>query len=189
MTARGWLAGALGALAAACASLPPATGGVNYTGRFALIVTGEDRHESVSGRFALTVDRSDVTLDLSTPLGTTVARVQSGPAGARLTVPSGSGLRTAEGPDPEALSQQVLGWTLPVSGIRDWIEGRPVPGHPYRLDPGEAGAAQLEQDGWTIHFPPRDTDGHIRRLDMSRPQQPDAPAVSLRVVLDQEAGS
>jgi outer membrane lipoprotein LolB len=190
VTARGWLAGALGALAAACTSLPPAPAGVNYTGRFSLIVTGDDRHETASGRFALTVDRSDVTLDLSTPFGNTVARVQSGPAGARLTVPSGSGLRTAEGPDPEALSQQVLGWTLPVSGIRDWIEGRPVPGRPYHLEPGEAGAAQLEQDGWTIHFPPREPGGRIRRLDMSRPQRPDAPAVSLRVVLDdQEAGS
>jgi outer membrane lipoprotein LolB len=187
--ARGWLAAALGALAAACASLPPPPAGVNYSGRFALVVTGEDRHESVSGRFALTVDRSDVTLDLSTPLGTTVARVQSGPAGARVTVPSGAGLRTAEGRDPEALSLQVLGWTLPVSGISDWIEGRPVPGRPYRFDPGEAGAAQLEQDGWTIHFPPPGPDGRIRRLDMSRPQQPDAPAVSLRVVLDQEGGS
>lgn len=189
MTVRGWLAGALGVLAAACASLPPATGGVNYTGRFSLVVNGDDRHETASGRFALTVDRSDLTLDLSTPLGNTVARVQSGPGGARVTVPSGSGLRTAEGPDPEALSLQVLGWTLPVSGIRDWIEGRPVPDRPYRLDPGEAGAAQLEQDGWTIHFPPRGSDGRIHRLDLSRPQQPDAPAVSLRVVLDQEAGS
>jgi outer membrane lipoprotein LolB len=169
--------------------LPPATGGVNYSGRFALVVNGDDRHENVSGRFALTVDRSDVTLDLSTPLGTTVARVQSGPSGARLTVPSGAGLRTAEGPDPEALSLQVLGWTLPVSGISDWIEGRPAPGRPYRFDPGEAGAAQLEQDGWTIHYPPRGSDGRIRRMDLSRPQQADAPAVSLRVLLDQADGS
>jgi outer membrane lipoprotein LolB len=179
----------VGALAAACASLPPATGGINYTGRFALAVDGVDRHETASGRFALTVDRSDVTLDLSTPLGTTVARVQSGPAGARLTVPSAGGLRTEEGPDADALSLQVLGWPLPVSGISDWIEGRPALDRPYRLDPGEAGAAQLEQDGWTIHFEPRGADGRIRRLDMSRPRQGSAPAVSLRVVLDSGAGS
>jgi outer membrane lipoprotein LolB len=185
---RSWLAAALAALVTACVSLPPAPSGISYTGRFALVVNGDDRHETVSGRFALTVGRSDVTLDLSTPLGTTVARVQSGPTGARLTVPSAGGLRTEQGPDAEALSLQVLGWTLPVSGISDWIEGRPAQGRPYRLDPGEAGVAQLEQDGWTIRFQPRGNDGHIRRLDMSRPQQPDAPAVSLRVVLDQEGG-
>jgi outer membrane lipoprotein LolB len=184
-----WLAGLLGVLATACATLPPPTGGVSYSGRFALAVDGIERHETASGRFALTVDRSDVTLDLSTPLGTTVARLQSGPAGARLTVPSAGGLRTEQGPDPDALSLQVLGWPLPVSGISDWIEGRPVPDRPFRMDPGDAGAAQLQQDGWTIHFEPRGSDGRIRRLDMSRPRQGDAPAVSLRVVLDAEAGS
>jgi outer membrane lipoprotein LolB len=184
-----WLVGALSALAAACTTLPPATGGVNYSGRFALVVDGADRHEATSGRFALNVDGSDVTLDLSTPLGTTVARLQSGPEGAVLTVPSAGGLRTARGPDPDALSLQVLGWTLPVSGIGDWIEGRPASGRPYRLDPGQDGAAQLEQDGWTIRFEPRGSDGRIRRLDMNRPRQGDAPAVSLRVVLDSGAGS
>ncbi len=185
----GRLALVLGLFATACTTLPPATGGVSYTGRFALAVNGIDRHETASGRFALTVDRADVTLDLSTPLGTTVARVQSGPAGARLTVPSAGGLRTEQGPDAEALSLQVLGWTLPVSGISDWIEGRPAPDRPYRLTPGEAGAEQLEQDGWTIRFEARGADGRLRRFDMSRPQQGAAPSVSLRVVLDQGAGS
>ena len=184
-----WLAALLSLVAFACTTLPPPSGGINYTGRFALAVDGANRHETASGRFALTVDESDVTLDLSTPLGTTVARVQSGPAGARLTVPSSGGLRTEQGPDADALSLQVLGWPLPVSGIGDWIEGRPVPGRPYRLGPGEGGAEQLEQDGWTIHFDPRGPDGRIRRLDMRRPQQGDAPAVSLRVVLDEGAGS
>ena len=188
-TRAGWLACAMGVLATECASLPAVTGGVSYSGRFALAVDGVDRHETMSGRFALTVDRSEVTLDLSTPLGTTVARVQSGAAGARLTVPTAGGLRTEQGPDPDALSLQVLGWTLPVSGIRDWIEGRPAAGRPYRLDPGQDGNALLEQDGWTIRFEPRGSDGRIRRLDMSRPQRSDAPAVSLRVVLDSEAGS
>ena len=179
------LAAVLGLFAAAgCATLPPATGGTSYSGRFSLAVDGPDRHETMSGHFALTVDGSDVTLDLSTPLGTTVARVQSGPTGARVTVPSAGGLRTAWGPDPDALSLEVLGWTLPVSGIGDWIEGRPAAGRPYRLAPGgDDGATQLDQDGWTIRFE-GGADGHPRRLDMSRPQQADAPAVRLRVVLD-----
>jgi outer membrane lipoprotein LolB len=184
------LTGVLAVLAAACATLPPTTGGgISYTGRFALAVDGVDRHETASGRFELTVNKPDVTLDLSTPLGTTVARVQSGPAGARLTVPSAGGLRTAQGPDADALSLEVLGWTLPVSGISDWIEGRPVPGRPYRLDPGAAGTTELEQDGWTIRFEAPGADGRIRRLDMTRPRQGDAPAVSLRVVLDAGGGS
>jgi len=178
------LAAALALVLAGCASLPTTTGGARYSGRFALVVNGSDRHETASGRFDLTVGRSDVTLDLSTPLGTTVARVQSGPGGARLTVPTAGGLRTEQGPDPDALSLQVLGWTLPVSGIGDWIEGRPAPDRPYRLARGEDGTAQLEQDGWTIRFETVGAEARVRRLDLSRPQQGEAPAVTLRVVLD-----
>jgi len=188
--ATGRLGLALVLLSAGCASLPDTiTGGLNYEGRFTLAVDGLDRHENVSGRFALTVRSSDVTLDLSTPLGTTVARVQSGPGGARVTVPTAGGLRTERGPDPETLSLRVLGWTLPVSGIGDWIEGRPASGRPYELDPASGGATELRQDGWTIRFEPRGADGRLRRLDMSRPRQGEAPAVSLRVVLDAGAGS
>ncbi len=174
----------LSAVIAACATLPAVTGAVSYSGKFAVVVSGSDRRDSMNGRFLMTVNESGVTLDLSTPLGTTVARVENGPAGARVTVPSGAGLRTEQGADPDALSFQVLGWQLPVSGIPDWIEGRPVPGRPYRLAAADDGGALLEQDGWTIRLAPRGPDGRIARLDMSRPQAGQAPAVSLRVVLD-----
>src|SRR5258708_15459472 len=100
----------------------------------------------MNGRFLMTVNESGVTLDLSTPLGTTVARVENGPAGARVTVPSGAGLRTEQGADPDALSFQVLGWQLPVSGIPDWIEGPPVPGRPYRLPAADHGGALVGPD-------------------------------------------
>ena len=184
-----WPVAIWAALVSACATLPAAPGSLSYSGKFALVVSGSDRRETMSGRFLLTVDDSVVTLDLSTPLGTTVARVQNSPSGARVTVPSGGGLRTEQGPDPDALSAQVLGWTLPVSGIPDWIEGRPAAGRPYRLDPDDDGGSRLEQDGWTIHLAPRGPDGRIHRLDMDRPPAGEAPAVSLRVVLDPGARS
>ena len=180
---------ALALLATACATLPPVTGTRSYQGRFSLLVSGSERHETATGRFELTVDGPNVTLDLSTPLGTTVARVQSGPAGARLTVPSAGGLRTEVGSDAEALSLRVLGWTLPASGLSDWVEGRPAPGRPYRLDSGDDASSGLEQDGWTIRFERRSSDGRIGRIDMARAQQSGAPAVSLRVVLDPRGGS
>jgi len=172
------------ALPVACATLPPSAGSLSYSGRFSVQVTGDDRHDNLSGRFALTVDRAEVTLDLSTPLGTTMARIQSRADGARLTVPYRNGVRTESGPDPEGLSQRVLGWALPVSGIRDWIEGRPAPGRPYQISADEGGGSLLEQDGWTIRLDPRGPDGRIRRLQLDHPQDGDAPAVSLRVVLD-----
>jgi outer membrane lipoprotein LolB len=162
----------------------PSADALNYSGKFALHVTGTERQQSMSGRFALTVIRGEVTLDLSTPLGTTVARIRSGPAGAAVTLPDHGTLRTEQGADANELSQRVLGWALPVSGIGDWIEGRPAQGRPYRWGTGENGAALLEQDGWTIRIDARDADGRVRRLDLDRGAVGEAPAVWLRVVLD-----
>jgi outer membrane lipoprotein LolB len=178
---------------AACKTMAPVPvpppGALSYSGKFALHVTGADRQQSMSGRFALTVVRGEVTLDLSTPLGTTLARIQNGPGGAVVTLPDHGGLRTEQGADANELSQRVLGWAMPVSGIGDWIEGRPAQGRPYRWGTGEGGASLLQQDGWTIRIDSRDTDGKVRRLDLDRDAVGEAPAVSLRVVLDPGARS
>jgi outer membrane lipoprotein LolB len=182
------LALALGLTLSGCKTMAPVAAPsadtLNYSGKFALHVTGTERQQSMSGRFALTVVRGEVTLDLSTALGTTMARIRSGPDGAMVTLPDHGALRTEQGADANELSQRVLGWALPVSGIGDWIEGRPAEGRPYHWGTGDNGAALLQQDGWTIRIDSRDADGRVRRLDLDRDAVGEAPAVSLRVVLD-----
>jgi outer membrane lipoprotein LolB len=96
--------------------------------------------------------------------------------------------------DAEALALEVLGWPLPVAGIGDWIEGRPAPNRPSRMQAGPDGTTGFEQDGWTIAIAERFDSGAPRRLVMSRPAQgaaehaPAAPAITLRLVLDEPAG-
>jgi outer membrane lipoprotein LolB len=173
-------------LLAACATPTPPGTVRSYAGKFSLQLTGGDHQQSMSGRFAMSVDGEHVTLDLATPLGNTVARVNSRPGRAQLTVPGSDGPRTEEGSDPDALSQRVLGWTLPVAGLPDWIEGRPTSSEPYRLEPAQDGGSILQQQGWEIRFDPRGQDGRIRRLQLDRAEQGQAPSVHLRVVLDPE---
>ena len=62
-------------------------------------------------------------LELASPLGTTVARIEIEPGGARAT---GAQMQEVRGADADAMTEQLLGWPLPVSGLADWIEGRPV---------------------------------------------------------------
>ncbi|NIC04567.1 lipoprotein insertase outer membrane protein LolB [Billgrantia bachuensis] len=58
-----------------------------------------------------------------------------------------------EAATPEALMQQQLGWSLPVSSLADWIRGLPADHSSYRLDHDERGfPQQLEQDGWQIVY-------------------------------------
>ncbi|WP_445158058.1 lipoprotein insertase outer membrane protein LolB [Halomonas sp. E14] len=66
-------------------------------------------------------------------------------------------LTTAEGrfvaETPEALMQQQLGWSLPVSALSDWIRGLPADHSRHQLSHDATGFPErLEQDGWVIEY-------------------------------------
>lgn len=177
-----WAAAALAL--AGCATLPPQAPLERvHSGRFAATTTLDDRRENSSGRFTLSVGGDRLVLDLSSPVGTTLARIDVGAHGATLrTADNGA---TRHGRDAEALALEVLGWPLPAAGIGDWIEGRPAPGRPSRAIERDGTVAAIEQDGWTIEIAERFAAGSPRRIVISRPALGEAPAITLRLVLDE----
>ncbi|GHE22454.1 lipoprotein insertase outer membrane protein LolB [Halomonas urumqiensis] len=85
----------------------------------------------------------------------------SGPFGSgRSTLEGREGrfsLTTSEGrfeaETPEALMQEQLGWSLPVSSLADWVRGLPGEHGDHTLEEDELGFPQrLEQDGWEIDY-------------------------------------
>jgi len=177
-------------LLGACASLPLPSGAErSYAGRFSLAVTpGADdsraQRGAWTGRFSLAVGTQSMTLDLVSPLGATIARFETDRREARLLVPADGGLRVERGADAQALSEQVLGWPLPIEGMPDWVEGRPSSGRPFHALPADDGNERFEQDGWSVTVE-RLVDGKPgRRLQMDRAARDGSPAVALRVVLD-----
>lgn len=186
--------GALAALAAglvlleACSTFTPLVNPERqYIGRFAVVTALADKRDSSSGRFKLAVDRTVTVLDLDSPLGSTLARVQVDGRGAHLFAPSDGGQREVHGASAEALTYEVLGWPVPVAGFRDWIDGRPVADR--ASNPSSAGGDKaFQQDGWTISVLERFDDGRgaPRRLLFERPEEAgQIPAISLRLVLDE----
>ncbi len=174
---------------AACASLPPPAPAERiHTGRFSATAKLGDRQENLSGRFVLAVRGDSLTLDLASALGTTLARVESGPDGARLTEP-GSPPRELRGANAEALAEQALGFALPASGIGDWIVGRPVAHRAASATLQDGQISAIEQDGWTIRVLERfAANGLPRRLAFERPAHAASPAIRLQLVLDDPAG-
>lgn len=173
------------ALLAACATAPETTPDRVYTGRFSAVATQGDRRESVSGRFSVEVRGDRQRIDLATPLGTTVARIEVGPEGARA---NGPGMQDARGPDADALAEQLLGWRLPVNGLSDWIEGRPVPSRPARVERDGSRLVLIEQDGWTVRLAETFTaSARPRLIVLERAASPPAPGVVLRLVVDDPA--
>ena len=179
-------------LAGGCATFAPIEPAQQvYTGRFSASVSRDDRREALSGRFTLAASPDRITLDLASPLGNTLARVEAAAGRATLTAPQADGtLATWQGDSADALAESVLGYPLPVSGLAHWIAGRPAPGRAASVSPQAGPAQRIEQDGWVIGIDERFADnGAPRRLSFDRDAgQRSAPAVRLRLVLD-DAGA
>lgn len=181
---RAWVL-AVSCMLAACATTSQSPPERSYTGRFSATTAAGDKRENVSGRFNLEIRGAQQALDLLSPLGTTVARIEVEPGGARAT---GAQMQEVRGPNADVLTEQLLGWTLPVSGLADWIEGRPVPERTARVERDVGRVVMIEQDGWTIRLgEPFELTGRPRRLVLERAAIGNAPAVTLRLVVDEPA--
>lgn len=90
-------------------------------------------------------------MDVLDPFGRKVAALVGGPRGVGLTTSKG---RSAHAPDPESLMQRMLGYSLPVSGLRYWVRGIPTPldrAEQIKLD--DVGRlAVLKQSGWEVNY-------------------------------------
>lgn len=128
-------------------------------GRFALTVTEEGgRQDAVQGGFSWLDERSRYALDLTNPLGAIQARVEGDSRIATLTRSNGEQLQAD---DPDGLVEQALGSRIPVSGLRDWFEGKlsraPAATDVVRDDQGRLTA--FEQGGWRANLSRYDDQG------------------------------
>lgn len=189
---RAALALLVAAVVGGCTTFTPiGTAPIVYTGRFSAGISRGEQREAVSGRFTLAVSAGRTTLDLASPLGNTLARIETDAGGATLTAPRSEGtLATWQGDSVDALTESVLGYRLPVSGLADWIAGRPAAGRAMRVRPVSGPAQHIDQDGWLITIDERfEHNGAPRRLSFDRDAgDPAAPSVRLRLVLD-DAGA
>lgn len=86
---------------------------------------------------------------LLAPLGQTMARIFSDAQGVLLEA---SGKKYFE-QDAETLTERVLGWHLPLSGMRYWVLALPAAGTEALIERAENGQVKtLRQDGWEIHY-------------------------------------
>jgi outer membrane lipoprotein LolB len=133
-------------LMAACSTVPraPADGEV-LSGRLSVRVENETgaSPRTVSAAFELSGTPSTGRLDLTNPLGNVMARARWAPGEVVMTTPDA----TTSYPDLDALTREVLGESLPVAALFDWLRGRPWPGAPSQAHAQQAGFAQL---GWDV---------------------------------------
>ncbi|MCC6473352.1 MAG: outer membrane lipoprotein LolB [Burkholderiales bacterium] len=140
----------------------PGPGGFEMTGRVAVKYGNDASSGRVSWQHS---ERSDELL-LSSPLGQGLARLSREAGEVRLRLSDG---RVFSASDAESLTEQILGWRLPLSGLPQWLRGfvRPAGSAAIRRD-AAGRVSGIEQDGWTIEIETW-REGRPERVRLLRP--------------------
>lgn len=139
-------------LLAACAQLPGQPVSLDAPGDFELAGRVVIKHagEGASGAITWRHSRDADDLFITSPIGQGIARITRAGGEVRLITAEG---KSFEASDAETLTEQALGWRLPLKGLPDWVLARPVAGEAAEIIKDAAGQpAEIRQSGWRIEY-------------------------------------
>ncbi len=183
------------ALLAGCASVPTTTGaqpqqGAAYrdsfdaAGRLSVNYRRDGAPESLTGKFSWSQKPGRIDVSLSSPMAT-IATISITPEAATL-VQADKAPRVAK--DIDTLTAQALGWSLPVSGLRDWLQGYATGADGKRFVATPANNTVTTADGWRLRFVSWQDDSAARpqpkRIDAERNASASADELAIRIVID-----
>jgi outer membrane lipoprotein LolB len=146
----------LSLLLVGCASAPPAAQSVSrpagaeqkpfvLNGRIAVKHDGD--RSSANIRWTHRAEDDDILL--LAPFGQTVAHIHSDAQ--KVMLDTADRHYTAQ--DTEELTQQVLGWHLPLAGLRYWVLALAAPESKASIEHDANGqVSTMQQDGWKINY-------------------------------------
>ncbi len=156
-------------------------GSLQRIGRFAVKTEQANRApEAIQGGFVWRDTVTQLTLDLTNPFGSVLARVTVNRNGAALERSNGETIQTTT---PDSLVDQALGQSLPVQGLRAWLRVQQVPQPGMRVLERDAQGriVSFEQDGWTARLSNFDALGP-RLVSLVRAET--GRTMSVRLVID-----
>ncbi|TFW30746.1 outer membrane lipoprotein LolB [Massilia horti] len=185
---------ALAAALAGCATAPAnrATVGayrdtIDLTGRMSVNYQKEGRPEAVTVNFNWIQRPGRVDVSVASQLGQTVAEINVTPQEATLTLPN-QPPRVAS--DIDTLTYQALGWELPVSALRDWLQGFANDAQGQRFVASPANNSVFTRDGWRLRFVSwlGENSAHPRPrvIYAERGTMGNSDALEIRIVIDPE---
>jgi len=134
----------------------------------------------VAGAFTWTHDARRDAIDLATPLGQTIARLDGGARGVTVRLQDG---RTETAATWRELTERAFGVVIPVDGLAAWVRGVPRAGAQATIERDAAGRVSLlRQEGWEVTY--AYADDASRRPSRVNLSYPGAPPVDVRVVVD-----
>ncbi|MBV8380021.1 MAG: outer membrane lipoprotein LolB [Paucibacter sp.] len=147
---------AAAALLAGCAGIAPRqvetsapAAELHLSGRLSVQVENaiDQGNRGGNAGFDLSGSPAHGVLELSTPLGSLIARARWDRAAGQTVLETPGHERQFD--DLDALTREMLGESIPVEALFDWLQGRAWSGAPS-VPLAEAGNAGFEQLGWRV---------------------------------------
>ena len=162
---------------ASCASLPehkaPPLGGFELSGRVAVRSAKDSGTARIFWRHSDDADQMLIT----SPVGQGIANITR--EGDRFHLVTGD-RKEYTAADAESLTEQALGWRLPLAGLSDWVQGRASAGRPADVTGRAEEGLEIRQDGWRVAYQ-EFREGKPFRMRLSRDD------IEIRLVVDQWA--
>jgi outer membrane lipoprotein LolB len=101
-----------------------------------------------------------------------------------------SGRAPQRAADIDGLTRQALGWSLPVAGLRDWLQGYAARCRRQALRRLAGQQQRVHQDGWRLRFAewqdgPKGSSGAIPRIiSAERAATATSDELAIKIVVD-----
>lgn len=172
------LSGAL--LSSACSSLPQATINsaerlysvnrsyqetIHLSGKISVRYEHNNKPQNLPGSFEWEQTGNSLQITLFSPVGQTIAKITQNERGALLEQ---EGKMPLQADNLDLLLADALRWPLPVSGMRDWLQGfiRQSDGSRTAL---VATNQTISSDGWNIRYASwHESTNSPKRIDLNR---------------------
>ncbi|MBR7747685.1 lipoprotein insertase outer membrane protein LolB [Undibacterium baiyunense] len=159
---------------------------VQLTGRISIQYQQREQTETISTSFEWQQAPQELTITLSSPLGQTIATVQQNAQGAVLTQAK---QEPRSAPDIEQLLAENLGWTIPVTGLKGWLQGFDIQANGKFAAVPVQDYFQVQSQGWQLQFISWQEDaGTIRpkRIDLQRYTE-ELGEVKIKIIIEPSA--
>jgi outer membrane lipoprotein LolB len=158
---------------------------IDLTGHLAVHYQQDGQPQNLNGAFTWTQRPGQVDVSLASPLGQTIATISVTPKQATLTQ---SGHQPVAAADIDSLTARTLGWSLPVSGLREWLQGYAIDTTGKRFAASPANNSVVTKDGWHLRFVAWQDEASAhpvpRRIDAERTAAAGADELSIRILID-----
>ena len=152
-------------------------------GRLSVRYDQDGSAQSLQGKFHWKQHGERTDIALYSPLGQTIATIAITP---ELSVMTQSGGEQMQAPDVTALTQQVLGWPMPVDGLRFWLQGFAQSADGKLQIASPEGRQSFASNGWQVRYVSWQRTANIlypQRIDIERTTA-EAGQIVLRLVID-----